>query len=312
MLDWAIVAARMLQYASVLTLFGSSLFFLYGLDVEPTSAPVPHQVWPRRILLIASIGALAASMLWLMAETASLTGDAKNAVDWASLWSIVSDTGFGRSGALRMGALALSAMLLLVLPNSRRLWTLQALLGGALVASFAWTGHGSMDAGAAGLLHRGSDVLHLLAAGIWIGALLPLSLLIGCSIATQPRSDTRVVALALQRFSRVGAVVVSILILSGLVNSWFLIGATHWRELFTTAYGRSLIVKLALFALMLVLAVLNRYRLSPALTASLETPEPRVRALQGLRRSVSAEMVLALLVIAVVALLGTLEPPVSQ
>ena len=312
MLDWAIVAARMLQYACVLTLFGSALFFLYGLDMEPTSAPVPYHVWPRRILLIASIGALAASMPWLMAETASLTGDAKNALDWPSLWSIVSDTGFGRSGALRVGALALSATLLLVLPNSRRLWGLQALLGGTLVASFAWTGHGSMDVGAAGLLHRGSDVLHLLAAGIWIGALLPLSLLIGCSIATQPRSDPRVVALALQRFSKVGAAVVSILILSGLVNSWFLIGAPHWRELFTTAYGRSLIVKLALFALMLVLAVLNRYRFSPALTASLETPEPRVRALQGLRRSVSAEMVLALLVIAVVALLGTLEPPVSQ
>ncbi len=312
MLDGVILAARGLQYAGAVILFGSSLFFLYGLAEVPIPSSIAGRPWAHRLLLIAAIVALAASLTWLTGKTASLTGDLRNAIDWTSLWSIISDTGFGRIGAIRIAALSGAATLLLVLPRSRGLWILQAAIGAVVVASFAWTGHGSMDSGIAGLLHRGSDVVHLLAAGVWIGALIPLSIQLLSSTASSSRLDVAVVERALVRFSGVGAAVVSTLILSGIVNSWYLIGPARWRELFTTPYGRALIVKLALFTLMLILAAANRYRLVPALRASISASSPALATLKALRRSVFAETALALLVVAVVAILGTLAPPISN
>ena len=312
MLDWAILAARLLQYAGGLILFGSALFLLYGMDEEqsPTSADRPP--WAQRLLLAAAIVALAGNLAWLMGETASLTGELRNGIDWTSLWSMVSDTRFGRIGALRIAVLLCSTILLLSLRSSRGLWIVQAAIGAFVVASFAWTGHGSMDSGAAGLLHRGSDIAHLLAAGVWVGALVPLSIQVLRSIASRSRVQAGATERALERFSGVGAAVVCTLILTGTVNSWFLIGPARWRELFTMPYGRLLLVKLALFVLMLMLAAANRYRLVAALNASITASSPVLPAMRALRLSVMVETALALLVIAVVEMLGTLTPPVAN
>jgi len=311
-LDWAILGARLLQYAGALILFGSSLFFLYGFGEGPHYAADVRRPWPHSLLLIAVVVSLAASLAWLMGETASLTGETRNAIYWTSLSSIVTDTGFGRLGAMRVGVLSCAAILLLARQVSRGQWTLQATMGAFVVASFAWSGHGSMDSGRAGLLHRGSDVVHLLAAGVWIGALVPLSLQLLRSIASRTRADAAVAERSLERFSGVGATVVATLILTGIVNSWFLIGPARWREIFTTPYGRALVVKLILFALMMILAATNRYRLVPALSASVTASSPTLPALKALRQSVCVETALAILVIGVVALLGTLAPPVSN
>ncbi len=133
------------------------------------------------------------------------------------------------------------------------------------------------------------------------------------SIASRSPADAHVTEHALRRFSGVGVAVVSLLILTGAVNSWFLIGPARWHGLFTTPYGRLLVVKLTLFALMLMLAAANRYGLVPALNASSSStaPSPTFLALKALRLSVILETTLGLLVIAVVAVLGTLAPPVS-
>jgi copper resistance protein D len=294
-----IIGARLVQYSAALVLFGSSLFLLYG--VETTGGR-----WQRPLLIVASVIAIAASVTWFMAQTASLTGDPKDAVHGTALWSVVTDTRFGKFGVLRGALLVLSLLVLCAIPCSRGLMLVQTLLGGAVVASFAWTGHAVSQPGLAGLLRLGSDVLHLLAAGVWIGALVPLTILLWQRGSPAEPSGARLVASALERFSGIGPAVVAILILTGLVNSAFLVDPVHWRDSLQTPYGKTLLVKLALFAAMLMLAALNRFRLTPALTgaATLST------TLRRLRLSLLSETLLALLVVAAVAVLGTLPPPV--
>jgi putative copper resistance protein D len=72
-----------------------------------------------------------------------------------------------------------------------------------------------------------------------------------------------------------------------------------------------LIAKLGLFGLMLSLAALNRYRASPALSASIDRQSSTQPPLNTLRSTVLTETTLALLVLLAVSLLGTLMPPSS-
>jgi copper resistance protein D len=259
---------------------------------------------------VAAAIAIAASVAWFMAETAALTGDPQDAFHATVWWSVVTDTRLGKFGVLRFGLLLLSMAALCALPFSRKPLVVQAVLSGAVVASFAWSGHAVAQPGLAGLVHLGSDVLHLIAAGVWIGALVPLTLLLlQRSTAAAPLS-VRGVGEALERFSGVGPAVVAILILTGLVNSAFLFDLAHWRSSLQTTYGETLLVKLALFAGMLLLAALNRFRLTPALISTLTGAASVPTAVRRLRLSLLAETLLALLVIAAVAVLGTLAPPV--
>ncbi|MFT6568809.1 MAG: putative copper resistance protein D, partial [Sphingomonas echinoides] len=72
-------------------------------------------------------------------------------------------------------------------------------------------------------------------------------------------------------------------------------------------YGQLLLAKLALFALMLGLAALNRFRLTPRFEASIAASDHR-GALGALRRSLGAETGCIIAILALVAWLGTLEP----
>ena len=314
---WVVVAARFLQFTSILVLFGSSLFYLYGLNAGAPNEPPGRWAWPQRTLLIASLTALLATILWVMAETAFLTEDVKNAIDPAWLWSILWDSRIGRVYLLRIALLTISLVTLWFSWTPRIRWTTQAIIGGLLAGSLAWSGHGVRDHGLTGDIHLGGDVLHLLAAGIWIGALLPLSILIALSLRRQTTEDALATYEGLESFSGIGFAVVTVLVLSGAVNSWFLIGLGQWRALFTTAYGLTLVLKLILFGLMLLLAAGNRFFLSPRLRNIVGHRENGAdlnglkMPLQALRRNVVTETMLALLVLAAVAFLGTLEPPVA-
>src|SRR3546814_15811165 len=56
------------------------------------------------------------------------------------------------------------------------LGTISVAAGGGL-SSLAWSGHGAATEGGAGMVHLGADILHLLAAGAWVGALAALLLM---------------------------------------------------------------------------------------------------------------------------------------
>jgi putative copper resistance protein D len=112
---------------------------------------------------------------------------------------------------------------------------------------------------------------------------------------------------ALERFSGIGTIIVAAIVATGSINLLAIVGTDKLAATFATTYGRLLLIKLALFGAMLGLAGVNRWRLVPAIRATLVGGE-QSGAVRRLRRTILAESILGLLVLAVVAILGTLSP----
>ena len=165
-----------------------------------------------------------------------------------------------------------------------------------------------MDEGLRGNVHLAADIVHLLAAGAWLGGLLAFVLMV--FRRSRSPAELALIGHALERFAITGTVAVGALILSGLVDSWLLIGPDHLPQLWTSLYGRLLLVKIGIFLAMLALAASNRFRLTPALERGLAVNGP-ARAVAALRNSLALEGGAALAVLGLVAWLGTLSPPVA-
>jgi putative copper resistance protein D len=255
----------------------------------------------------------ALSLFGLVLMAATMTDVPIDKLDRATLVALLEGTAIGTAGMVRVGALLIAVSVSFLLKaRSRSRWALQSFLGAVALGSLAWTGHGAADEGAAGWGHLAADIVHLLASGVWVGALVGLLVLL--LRAHRGGKDQRErIALAhsgLVRFGTVGTLSVALILLTGLVNGWFLVGVENIPSLLRSLYGRLLVVKLLLFAVMLCLAALNRFRLTPAIKPSPHA-DPIVVALRSIKRSVTLESGLALTVLALVAWLGTLSPPLS-
>jgi copper resistance protein D len=291
MLELAVIAVRLLQYLGAMVLFGSSLFFVYA-------APV---VWPRR-LLAGAAGLLALSSLLAIGAQASLfAGSLSAGFTVEALGAVVSSMDLGKAALVRAIAAAL-ALVVLLAPDGRLIRPTVIGLAAVATASLAWMGHGAASENS---LQLSADVIHALSAAAWLGALAGFIGLLG------QRTELAMLHAALRRFSQVGVPLVASLVLTGLVNSWFLVGLDHIGALATTSYGRLLLAKLALFTGMLVLAARNRNRHTSALEADLAAASSNPANLASLRRSIFSEVALGLGVLGAVAWLGTLGPPAS-
>lgn len=293
MIELCVIALRAVQYAAVAVALGLPAFLIYSPAVRGLSP-----AWPRGAVLAAALVLLVAAPAVFVAQTAMMAGSLEAALNRDALSAVLGLP----LGAALVARAAGAALLILVLALSKpghALWLSAMLIAAFVNATFAWTGH----AGATGdLFHLASDILHLLAASIWIGALIAFAGLLFLG----PRADYALVS-ALAGFARVGTLAVALLIATGLVNGLVLVGLDNIPTLGQSPYGLVLIAKLILFAVMLMLAGANRFRFTPALTAAGEgaTDAP----LWALRVSVGAELAAGLILLALVAILGTLPPP---
>jgi copper transport protein len=135
------------------------------------------------------------------------------------------------------------------------------------------------------LLEVVDDVIHVAAASVWLGGLLALGL------ALRRAGDH---ALLMRRFSNIALASVVVLAVTGVVRA--LAELRSVSQLWTTGYGRALLVKTALLAALVGVGWMNRYRLVPRLREA------------ALRRNIVAELVLFAGVIVAVALLTDLRP----
>ncbi len=177
---------------------------------------------------------------------------------------------------------------------------------GAIVLS--WSGHASTGTDAT--LGTILDVLHGWATAVWLGGILMLAVLaIPLLRALAPDDRVRLGAGIVVRFSAVAMAAVVVLVVTGVYRA--LAELPSPSALWTTAYGAALIVKLAIFAVMLAVAVWNRWVLHPRLErAALGIAPGDTASLGALRISMRAELVLALAVLAAVAVLVSVPPPV--
>jgi copper transport protein len=134
--------------------------------------------------------------------------------------------------------------------------------------------------------------LHLLAVGAWIGGLAWL--LAGLRGKERPEQLA-----SAARFSKLAAPLVGLVAVTGLSRALHLAGG--WQGLLDSGYGRFLDLKVALFLGLVALGAMNRYRVLPALAGG-------ARRLDALRRNVRGEVVLAVCILAVAAVLSQLPP----
>lgn len=249
----------------------------------------------RRLALasLAVAGVSGAAWLVLIARNI-LDVPTAEVFDDGGLTTVALDTRFGRIACLRLGlALIAGAVLAWKGPG----WP--ALVAAtALIASIALTGHAGAGTGRTGLIHIVSDVVHLAAAGAWLGALPALAWLLWRS-RREPAWGL-VAADVTRRFGTVALIAVAALLASGVVNTAILVG---WPADLATTYARALVLKVGLFAAILGLAAVNRFRLTPAL--------PRPGALSALAGMALAETALGLGILLLVGLLGT-QPPAAH
>ena len=310
-----IVAARTVHFASAVLLFGELLFTLaVATPVWRDAGGAAFEQRQRFLALALVCGAwtLAASVIsgiiWLAAEAAIMSGTPlAQAISVDTVGLVLVKTEFGRLWILRFFlAIALGTMLLSIGRSVNEQPRLRIAVGAVLVAAaylatLAWAGHAAAGQESGRYVQIVSDVVHLLAAGAWLGALPGLVFLLG---GTQPLEAT---AHMVRRFSTLGAVSVSALVLSGLGNAWYLVGGVP--ALIGTDYGHFLLVKLALFAAMVALAAVNRL----SLTARLKVQDPsNPMALRSLRRNAILEIAAGIIVIAIVGVLGIKIPAAHQ
>ncbi len=120
-------------------------------------------------------------------------------------------------------------------------WLALALAGGYL-ASLALVGHAADGQGAERFLRITTDVVHLLAAGAWLGALPGLAVLFAGALRASSAASLSIAARAARRFSTLGIASVGALLLSGLGNAWYLVGDVP--ALLGTPYGQLLVAKI--------------------------------------------------------------------
>lgn len=306
MLEPAVVVLRLIQYAGAMILMGSSLFFLYALP-RTTVAAEPPAPFARGLIAIAA-GLLAlAGALGLLAQTSVMAGSIAEGLKPESLQAVITGMDLGKAGVVRVLAAVLALVVVLALRQGRLSWALSALLGAVATASFAWSGHAAATEDTGKAVHLAADVAHGWAAAVWVGALAAFFLLL------RPRAAVARSAAALHGalhgFAGVGTLLVAVLIATGLINSWFLVGPDRIGGLATTPYGRLLSLKILLFVAMLGLAAVNRFQLTPRLGRVLANPDRHAAPLAALRRSVVIETAIGLIVLALVAWFGTLAPP---
>src|SRR5262249_45941393 len=190
------------------------------------------------------------SLAW---QTAVLEGRASAGLEPVALMRVLLETQAGHVWLARQGLLILLAAWVVLVPerDDKTDWLVArrqaALIGGAALVMLRAAAPGPAAAGEPGTFAGPAvDGVHLLAAGTWVGALLPLAALLRCSM-TEAGADARPYAvIAARRLSRMALLAVVVLAATGLANALAFVGSVG--GLLGTPYGRLLLIKLSVLA----------------------------------------------------------------
>jgi copper transport protein len=268
----ASVAGRWLYYVGVALMLGAA-----AVGVAVVSNPVAIPRWGLAAAWVTASGGLLLTIADQRAAAQSTIGS-----------FLASSTGH----RLTLQAVALAFAGLAVVwawrrPSRSSLAVLGICASAAMLAR-ALAGHA--NAGSPRWFAVGTQWVHLVSVGVWVGGLVWLLVALRRGDPGQGRGLAR-------RFSAVAAATLAIVAVSGAVRALDEVGA--WTRLFDTRFGVTLLVKVGLFVPLVAVAARSRFRHVPAVSAT---------GLGGLRRTVRAEVMLAAGVLGAAALLAGLPP----
>lgn len=271
----ASIAGRWSFYAGVVVMLGAAV-----VGVAVASSPAVISTGPLAAAWMAAAGGL---LITIADQAASARTDLANLLS--------SSTGQRLMVQVLAVALAGLAVVWACLRPNRS--SLIAVGIGASAATLGRSLSGHANASSLRWFTVGAHWIHLLAVGAWIGGLLWL-------LVAMRRDDPGQGPGLARRFSSVAAGTLGVVVVSGGVRALDEVGA--WRRLVDTAFGLTLLAKLALFAVLVALGARSRLR---------HVPKALSGRPGGLRRGVQVAVATAAGVLGVTAVLAGLPPSSS-
>jgi len=312
-MDWLasgglLIAVRGIHFAATAVVTGTLVFqTVVAKPALPAEQAVGKkwQAQSQRLAWIALVIMLLSGVIWLLLQAVSMSGlPPDEALTSQVLSTVLNQTQFGVVTEIR-GVLAVILAACLAFDRFPLAQWLALAAAFGLTAAIAWTGHAASTLGEKGNLHLAADALHLVAAASWVGGLVPLVLMLAAFRRDDVAASASLAESAARRFSTLGVVSVGTLVATGIVNAWILVGSFH--ALLAAEYGQILILKLAVFAVMLAFAAVNRFSLTPQLAVA---SGKQCQAVRQLTRNSIAEIVLGFSIFAIIGMLGTLHPAI--
>ena len=304
----------------LLSLFAFEILVARPALRETDRSASPHMEVLReqfRLLAVWSgFAAIASGIVWFWIVLARMTGGSlREMPNIDSIDVTITQTQFGILWTWRLGLMLLFTIANLFARRKRRafLWSSCAwqyaglIIATTLLASITWAGHAGATIGAERPIHLTVDSAHLIAAGLWPGGLLPLTLVLVQACRSSELSLLLAAGAITRRFSALSLLVVATLAATGLTNSYFLVGSL--RALVTTGYGRLLMLKVLLFVIMIGFGACNLLRFKPQLALANEQNAKQRDVLRKLMRNVIAELCIGTLIVIIVGALGATPPP---
>lgn len=294
--QFLLIASRLLWYAGIVGIVGACALRVLVRRV-PAAEPLSPESSLRALGLTAGAVLVAGTLARLYAQ-AYVSFGLEEPLTASLLWIVATDLPPWSTGWLAQLAAAVFtvAALALVPWAAKAAWGAASIGAASVAASAPLTGHAVAQAEWPVLpvvLQAG----HVLGAGIWIGTLFAMA--VTALRRRTPGGHGTAVAGLVEAFSPLALAAAGVLSLTGLAT--LLIYLTSVSDLWSTVYGRTLSLKLLLFAAVAAAGFVN-WRLV----------RPRLAAGSGaglLRRSAGLELALAAAVLAVTAVLVGLAQP---
>lgn len=304
--NWLQPTLRFLHYGLLLGLFGWTGFRVVGLRAAGWLSAESG----RTAALVAAGLAPIVSAALMLASIAAMMGQSPAMLDWPMIEAMTLSTDMGWAFMARMTLLVTGLIVIVIRRKSAGL-PIAAFCFGAALMTLGWSGHAAATEGALGLAHRIGNGAHLLAAGLWLGAIgwfVHLSVVAHCVPERLPALPLLTV---MHSFAPLGVALVAIVSVTGLLNAQLIFGLENSATTLTTSYGILLTAKIAFVGGMLAFGAhnnrINRRSVSTDASAKLD----QRAALSMLRRSLASEMTLGIIVLSLVAVLGTLSTTIE-
>jgi putative copper resistance protein D len=312
----------------------SSHAFLFGLVpmlllvIRPSFAAVEDpEAWRKgrsrfagrleRLTQAALIASVLSTVLTLLLQAALISELSPSGEISSGAFSSVVDTPFGRWHALR---LPLAAGLAVLLVGRVRLWSLKgaapgekspgavwwglwALLGAALLATTTFSGHSTVAKPPA--LAVVNDITHLMFSATWFAGIIILAVALPDGwIDRGASARLQLLAPAISRFARVAMITITVVAVTGTLNSFLHIGRLD--DMFDSTYGQTLSVKILFFIGILAFGGVNHYVVEKRLAVAHATGTEK-DAVLVFRKTIAAELAIALTVMLLTGLLTGLS-----
>lgn len=290
----AYVALRWLSYVMLIAATGAVVMARIAGRTATVGARFAVQTRLAAIGLGAAWLGIALALARLLAQSWAVHGPDR-AMSVTLVGPLITTSTWGRAWAIQLlAAMVAAAGFTLALHDARRAggWRIARIAVLLAAAGTALGGHAAAAEGWRAPVLVAADLVHLLAAGVWIGGIMMLA------VAVLTRAAAPAAANVVRAFSPWALAGAAALALTGLVSAWAHLEAplAPWAS----HYGRVLLLKLALVGVMVVLGALNWRRLGPAAGTGSGSVT--------LRRGVWLEVLAALGVLAATAVLVAIDP----